>query len=280
MAELKLHEQNAVAQKILEAENRKTYQYIGEGAIFFLLIAAGAVFVFRVVRRQLKQSQQQQNFMVAITHELKTPIAVTRLNLETMQKRKLDETQQQRLLQNTLQEASRLNDLCNNLLLSSQMEAGGYKPSMDETDFSVLVKNAADEFIRRFPNRKIIADVEENIFVTGDILLLQMAVNNLIDNALKYSPKEMAVTIQLCKQNHKAIFSVADIGSGVPASEKQKIFTKFYRVGNASTKAAKGTGLGLYLVKKIMQQHKADISVADNKPAGSIFTAAIPLKEN
>lgn len=280
MAELKLHEQNAVVKEILNAEQRKTYQYAGEGAIFFLLIAAGAVFVFRAIRRQLRQSQQQQNFMMAITHELKTPIAVTRLNLETMQKRKLDETQQQRLLQNTLQEASRLNDLCNNLLLSSQMEAGGYIPSMDEIDFTSLVNNCTAEFVRRFPGRHIKINAEENVFVMGDTLLLQMAVNNLIDNALKYSPKEATVEVLLDKERNKTLLSVKDGGSGIPEEERPKVFTKFYRMGNASTKTAKGTGLGLYLVKKIMQQHNADISVTENKPTGSIFTISIPLSDN
>ena len=113
--------------KIKSLEKRKTAQYLGEGVTFFLLIIAGAIFVFRAVRRELRISRQQQNFMIAITHELKTPISVAKLNLETMQKRKLDETQQQRLIQTTLEETNRLNALCNNMLLSSQMEAGGYR---------------------------------------------------------------------------------------------------------------------------------------------------------
>jgi signal transduction histidine kinase len=101
MASYKLNELNTesthfeeYAGKIKEAEKRKTAQYIGEGTIFFLLIMAGAVFIFGAVRNQLKQSQDQQHFMMAITHELKTPIAVAKLNLETLQKRKLDEEQQ------------------------------------------------------------------------------------------------------------------------------------------------------------------------------------------
>ena len=110
----------------LKAEHqRKTAQYLGEGAIFFLLILAGAIFIYRSVRRQLHQSRQQENFMMALTHELKTPIAVAKLNLETMQKRKLDENQQQRLLQTTLQETNRLKSLCNNRLLSTKINEVG-----------------------------------------------------------------------------------------------------------------------------------------------------------
>src|SRR5665647_3582087 len=119
-----LHSQKV--EEITTEKDRKTAQYLGEGITFLLLIGAGAVFVFRIINRQLVQSQQQQNFMMAITHELKTPIAVTKLNLETMQKRKLEYEQQQKLIRNTIQEANRLNALCNNMLLLSQIDAGGY----------------------------------------------------------------------------------------------------------------------------------------------------------
>ncbi|MDQ2753820.1 MAG: two-component sensor histidine kinase, partial [Bacteroidota bacterium] len=112
---------------IEDAKHRKTSQYIGEGATFLFLILLGAVFVYRATRKQLLLSQQQQNFMMAVTHEFKTPIAVTRLNLETLQKRKLEEAQQQKLISNTLQETARLNTLTNNILISSQLEAGAYE---------------------------------------------------------------------------------------------------------------------------------------------------------
>ena len=123
---------------------------------------AGAVFVFRAFRKQLKDSQNQQHFMMALTHELKTPIAVAKLNLETMQKRKLDEQQQQRLLQTALQETNRLNTLCNNMLLSSQIEAGGYRITDEETNFSELVNNCVRDFVNRFPQNNIQANIAED----------------------------------------------------------------------------------------------------------------------
>ncbi len=258
--------------KFESLEKRKKAQYIGEGVTFFLLILAGAVFVYRAVRRQLKQSQDQQNFMMALTHELKTPIAVAKLNLETMQKRKLDEQQHQRLLQTALQETNRLNTLCNNMLLSSQIEAGGYRIMDEETNFSELVHNCVQDFINRFPHHSIRPVLTSDLFVLGDRLLLQLLVNNLIDNAIKYSPKESLVTVELIEAKNKILLHVKDEGKGIQEAEKKKIFNKFYRVGNAATKAAKGTGLGLYLSKKIARQHNANISVTDNQPAGSIFT--------
>jgi two-component system, OmpR family, sensor histidine kinase CiaH len=257
---------------IEDEEKRKTAQYAGEGVIFLLLILGGAVFVYRAVRRQLRQGRQQQNFMMAITHELKTPIAVAKLNLETLQKRKLDEQQQQKLLQNTLQETNRLNALCNNLLLSSQMEGGGYRATNEELSLTELVSECVNDFTIRFPAREVVMKAAGNYFVYGDRFLLQMAVNNLIDNALKYSPKECPVVVKVEAEEKSILLQVADAGKGIDDGEKQKVFDRFYRMGNAATKTAKGTGLGLYLTQKIVKQHKATITIGDNMPAGAVFS--------
>lgn len=261
--------------KIRSAQKRKNTQYIGEGVTFFLLIVAGAVFVYRAVMRRLKDSQEQEHFMMALTHELKTPISVAKLNLETLQKRKLDDQQQQRLLQTALQETNRMNALCNNMLLSSQIEGGGYRVTFEETNLSELVSNCVQDFISRYPQNNISSGIRDGMFINGDRLLLQMLLNNLIDNAVKYTAKELPITIHLFEENSRVILQVKDEGRGIAAEEKEKIFNKFYRAGNAATRAAKGTGLGLYLSRKIAQQHNAVISVTDNTPSGAIFTVEL-----
>src|SRR4051794_1885729 len=142
-------------QNILDGKRRKTGQYIGEGTTFLALILIGAVFVYRATRRHLTLSLQQQNFMMAVTHELKTPIAVTRLNLETLRKRRLDETKQQKLINITLQEVNRLNSLCNNILLASQLDAGEYKISKKEVNLSELLKRVFNDFRIRDASREL-----------------------------------------------------------------------------------------------------------------------------
>lgn len=255
-----------------EGHDRKVMQYAGEGAIFFMVILVGAIVVYRAVKRQLKLSNEQQHFMMAITHELKTPIAVSRLNLETMQKRKLDEDQQQRLLQNTLHETNRLDSLCNNLLVSSQMESDGYKILKDEINFSFLTHSSINDFTIRFPQRNIIKEIADDIIVTGDPMLLQIVVNNLLENAGKYSPKERVIKVVLQQQSGTIILQVIDNGPGIAGQDKKKVFEKFHRLGNEATKRAKGTGLGLYLCKKIVIRHGGSIQVSDNPQGGSIFT--------
>jgi signal transduction histidine kinase len=259
--------------RVMDERERKKAQYIGEGATFLFLILVGAVFVYRATKKQIILSHQQQNFMMAVTHELKTPIAVIRLNLETLQKHKqdIDESKQQRFLANTLQESERLNVLTNNILIASQLESGNYAVSKQEINLSALVHDAIRNFKNRFSNRIIELHTEENIFVIGENLLLQMLINNLLDNAIKYSPEESVITATLKKENSKAVLKIADEGEGVAEDEKKKIFQKFYRIGNETTRKAKGTGLGLYLCKRIVRDHKGTITVQNNIPKGSIF---------
>lgn len=262
-------------EKIQKDKHTKTIQYLGEGGTFLLLIFGGAIFVFRAVRRELRINADQQNFMMAITHELKTPIAVTKLNLETLQKHKLAETQQQKLLTNTLEETNRLDALCNNLLLSSQIEGGGYKATHDEQNFSLLVNDCINECITRYPKRLIYKNIATETYVNGDPFLLQIAINNLMENAIKYSPKEKPIAVILEKNTTRAVLKIIDEGPGISDSEKQKIFLKFYRMGNEATKRAKGTGLGLYLASSIAKTHEGNIIIENNPQGGSIFVFSL-----
>jgi signal transduction histidine kinase len=259
-------------QKIESQRSRNTTKYVSEGITFLALILMGAVFVYRAVREQIKVQQQQQNFMMAITHELKTPIAVARLNLETLQKHQLEETKRQKLIQMTLQETTRLNNLASNILVSSQLEGGRYRISKEELNYSDLVKNCVQDFVHRFPERQIISDIEPEVDLEGDPLLLEIMVNNLLENAIKYSPKDGVISCRLAKEKNRILFSITDQGTGIPDKEKKKIFQKFYRIGSEQTRTTQGTGLGLYLSKKIADDHNADIEVTDNSPTGCNFT--------
>src|ERR1700754_770943 len=253
-------------------ENNKTAQYIGEGSIFLLIILVGAIFVYREVRRQIRLQLQQQNFMMAVTHELKTPIAVAKLNLETLQKHKLDEAKQHKIIQARLQEVGRLDTLANNILIASQLEGGGYIQVKESLDLSTLVQQSVQDYRLRFPERRWETHIETRNSVNGVMLLLQMLVNNLVENALKYSPRDSTITVSLEKKGRHIQLSVKDQGQGIPDEEKKKIFGKFYRTGQETTRQTKGTGLGLYLCRKIAEDHKALLKVTDNSPVGSIFT--------
>lgn len=253
---------------ILNDQQRKTTQYISEGVTFLALIILGAIFMYRAFRRQFALQRQQENLMMAITHELKTPIAVAMLNLETLQKHHLDEQKKQRLIEMTLQETNRLNALASNILVSAQLEAGK-KSDKEDLNFSDLVKSCINDFKRRFTERKWDVIITEETEVNGDALLLQILVNNLIENAIKYSPHHSVITCSVKKDDLHVVLCVADEGRGIPVEERKKVFQKFYRIGNEETRSAKGTGLGLYLCKKIADDHDASIKIEQHLPQGT-----------
>lgn len=251
--------------------SRNSTKYISEGITFLIVILIGAVGVFRAVRRQLRAQQQQQQFMMAVTHELKTPIAVTRLNLETMQRYKLEPEKQEKLIRIALDETSRLNFLTNNILVSSQLENKGFAGEKEELDFSLLVTDCIKDMGNRFPGRIIDSVIEPEIDLLGDALLLQILLNNLLENAIKYSPATSIITVQLRKVGKQVVLEVADQGEGIADAEKKKIFERFYRIGKEATRTTKGTGLGLYLCERIASHHQATLGVSDNSPKGSVF---------
>jgi signal transduction histidine kinase len=254
-----------------DQQRRNTIKYISEGAIFLLIIIIGAILMYRLVLRQFQVQHQQQNFMMAITHELKTPISVARLNLETLQRHALNEEKQKKLIQSSLQETMRLDTLINNILVLSQIDAGSYPSSKEELDFSDLVSDVLHQFKNRYPDRKLFTEIEQDVDVDADPILLKLLVSNLLENANKYSEKCTAITCKLTKTNGIKL-EVKDEGAGISEEEKKNIFQKFYRIGNEQTRKTQGTGLGLYLCKKIAAYHQADIYVTDNQPRGSIFT--------
>jgi len=189
----------------------------------------------------------------------------------------LDPEKQKKLIRMTLAETERLNSLTNNILFSSQLEAERYKSDMEELDLSDLFKDCVHQFQNRYPERTFTTAIEIDMDIKGDIFLLQMLINNLLENAIKYSSKEKPITCALKKNNQTILMSIADEGEGIADEEKPKIFERFYRIGNELTRKTQGTGLGLYLSKIISQYHNADISVTNNIPAGSIFTVSFKI---
>lgn len=259
-------------QSIQDFQLRKKKQFIGEGLTFLILFLVGAIYVYRSLLKQLRYADQQQNFMMAVTHELKTPIAISHLNIETLLKRELDTPQQVKLLEATLKETKRLDNLSTNILLTSQLDMGKYEANKQLLDFSELLRQTIKSFQDRYPTRICNTVIEDNLHLQGEPLLIQLLINNLIDNAHKYAPISEPIYISLNLHDNKIQLMVKDLGPGIEDSSKNKVFEKFYRIGDETTRSTKGSGLGLYLCKKITAFHNATIHLTNNLPTGSIFT--------
>ena len=259
---------------IQDFQLRKTKQFIGEGVTFLLLFLLGAIYVYRSLLKQLRYADQQQNFMMAVTHELKTPIAISHLNIETLLKRELDTAQQLKLLEATLKETKRLDHLSTNILLTAQLDMGQYEANKQLLNLSELVRQNIKSFQERYPSRICNTSVQDALEIQGEPLLIQLLINNLIDNANKYAPVTEPIYIHLQTHQNTIQFIIKDQGPGIADADKNKVFEKFYRVGAESTRTTKGSGLGLYLCKKIAEFHNATIQLTSNTPTGSIFTVS------
>lgn len=264
-------------QRIEETEKRRSFMFFSEGIIFLAIIILGGFFVYRSIKNHIRLSQQQQNFMMAVTHELKSPIAAVKLNLETIRRHKLDEEKQQKLLDNTVRETNRLDQLCNNILLASQMETQRYQLFREDVDFSALLEIGVKEIQARVSSHTIQAHILPDVWLNGDKFMLQILLSNLVENAIKYAPKQTVIDVRLEETANQLKLSVRDEGPGIPADERERIFLKFYRIGNENTRKAKGSGLGLFLSRKIVQQHGGSITVKDNTPAGACFEITLPV---
>src|SRR5580698_232183 len=247
---------------------------VGEGSIFIIVFFVGAYFLHRSIMRERKLQEQKKNFLLSVTHELKSPLASIKILLQTIQKRHLTRDQVLDFIGKSLMDIERLDDMVENMLLASKIENRSYTFPKDKFNLSVLV----DSIVNRLQLTKcegtqqiIDAEIEPKIQITGDKFALTSVVTNLIENAIKYSGPCETVGVKLFLKDDKIFLEVADHGIGIADQEKNRIFDKFYRVGSEETRNTKGTGLGLYIVKEVLNRHEASIRVKDNDPTGSVF---------
>lgn len=245
---------------------------LGEGSVFIFLFVVGAYQLHRAINQERKFHNQQKNFLLSVTHELKSPLASIKLYIETIIKRDLDREHRVAFLENSLKDIERLDDLVENMLLATKIDNKSYTFPKEEFNFSKLVEKVADRLqVYSCKTQTINLSVEPEVYLRGDKFALSSVVTNLVENAIKYSPECAEVDVHLNKKGGAIVFSVSDNGIGIPDSEKSRIFDKFYRVGSEDTRKTKGTGLGLYIVKHVLDKHQASIKVKNNHPSGTVF---------
>lgn len=259
---------------LVTLQPRRTGMILGEGAMFVAVFLIGAINLHRSFNKERRLQEQKKNFLLSVTHELKSPLASIKILLQTIQKRHLTKEQILDFIDKSLNDVERLDDMVENMLLASKIENRSYSFPKASFNLSVLV----DSIVNRLQiskcdcNQQIIdAEIEPKVEIIGDKFALTSVVTNLIENAVKYSSPCSSVAVKLFSKEDKVYLQVADHGIGIADEEKTRIFERFYRVGSEETRNTKGTGLGLYIVKEVLDKHQASIRVKDNRPAGSIF---------
>ena len=261
----------------LEKKNtQRRWMVIGEGSVFLALLTWGSILTARSIRKEMALARQQKNFLLSITHEFKSPLASIKLYLQTILRHDLEKEKEKSFINSAINDTERLNNLVENALLANLIDHNGYSFAMEDLNLSALMRLHVQKLQNVPDPPKFETHIEEGLHIHGDKNALILMISNLIENAWKYSPKETPLGIDLKKDGKKIVLCILDKGPGIPDSEKDKIFKKFYRLGNEETRKTKGTGLGLFIVKYIALGHNGQISVHDNKPHGTIFCIQFP----
>lgn len=250
------------------------------GIIFFFVIIAGLVLNTIFLVREIRRNEQQDSFLNAVTHELKTPIASIRLYLETLQQRPVEESQRNDFYRIMLEDTDRLLGTVEQVLKATQVKDAAQK-NFQQVNFTTIVSDALAlaQIRHKLTNNELRFGTEPatDITVLGNPEELRIAVSNLLDNAVKYSGAKKDVEVRLETPNIDLVtLAVRDAGIGIPRNELKRVFRRFYRV-HAATGQAKGTGLGLFIVRSVARRHGGEaFAESEGEGRGSTFIIRLP----
>jgi signal transduction histidine kinase len=252
------------------------------GVVFFGLIIAGLVVYTIFLVREIRRNEQQDSFLNAVTHELKTPITSIRLYLQTLERRSLDEDQRRDFYRLMLDDTDRLLGTVEQVLRAGEIRQRSSRRNWQDVDFSAIIQDSLElARLRHGLSTDALCFGEKPagpITLMGNPEELRTAVANLIENAVKYSGRQPSIVVDVITPNVDTVaLRVRDNGVGIPSGELKRIFKRFYRVHSAATGQVKGTGLGLFIVRSIVRRHGGEaFAESEGEGRGSTFTIRLP----
>ena len=252
------------------------------GIVLFSLIIAGLIINTIFVVREIRRNEQQDSFLNAVTHELKTPIASIRLYLETLQSRSVSDEQRNHFYRVMHADTDRLIDTVERVLRAAETTHKRGKRDWTKVNMRTLLQECVEVArTRHHLSADALGDNSESLkpdeaIVLGDAEELRVAIANLLDNAVKYSTDNVKIRAEAIPLEGNVLVRVSDQGSGIPQADLKRIFKRFYRAGRARTRV-KGTGLGLFIVRTIIKKHRGDvIAESQGEGTGATITLRIP----
>ena len=253
------------------------------GIIFFLIIITGLVLNTTFLIREIRRNEQHDAFINAVTHELKTPLASIRLYLETLKKRDIEENKRQEFYDVMLADSDRLLKTVEQVLRAGQSGQRNRKLNFRKVDIGQLARECVDlTRVRHNLSSDTLTFSEsangERPQVKADADELRAAITNLLDNAVKYSVKDIHVSVEVATLGEKKVaVRIKDSGIGIPSAQLKRIFRRFYRVPGRMMARIKGTGLGLFIVRSVVENHGGKVFAESEGPGqGSRFTIELP----
>lgn len=259
---------------------RQKYMIIGEGIVFALSLIIGIWIINKAAQDEFKVAQLKNNFLVSVTHELKTPIASIKMILQTLlNKPQLEQIQKDKIGNNALKETNRLESMVNKLLLSAKIE-DQYQYNFEEVHLKYFISFIIYNYPFQKGMRQVSVECPAELKADIDQEAFTSVIQNLIENAIKYSDQNDNIIIKVYQENKSIIIDCIDTGMGIKESEKKEVIKKFYRIGNEEYRSKQGSGLGLFIVNEIVKSHNGQLSILDNKPKGTIIRINIPVTQN
>ncbi len=250
--------------------HRRVMMIAGEASVFLLVLVVGVFYVRKSFKKELQLNKEKKNFILSVTHELKTPIASSKLFVDTLLNRDLPVEKQRDLLCKIGKDQNRLTKLVENILLVSKVEEQAVSIQKSDVRLRQFVQTIVENMGGESDTE---VNIPDDLMVHIDGFYFTSVIQNLQENAMKYSGS--GIVWEGMKKGDSVCLRIKDTGPGIPQEEKDKIFKMFYRVGDENTRQSKGTGLGLYLVNEIVSLHNGTIVIKDNSPQGSIFEIEI-----
>lgn len=236
--------------------------------------------IVRDITRFREADALKATFISVVSHELKTPVAIIRGYAETLQRPEARRNPKlvDELLEEIVEEADRLSTLVDDLLDASRLEAGGLSfTEVESVDLVAIAREVVERYAAQAPEHDLILDFPENFpTVDGDPARLEQVLDNLVSNAIKYSPQGGEVRVKGSFSPAEVTIAVQDEGVGIPIDEQRRIFERFYRVEGPETRGVSGTGLGLYLIRAIVEAHGGNIRVNSRLGEGATFYVTLP----
>ncbi len=250
------------------------------GLVLLVAMSVGISLIFRRLRLQQKLTKLYDNFLANITHELKTPLASIQLYLDTLGSRDISRLKQLKFIEYMQKDAGRLNKLINAILEIAQLEKKKNRFHCSTYKADHIVKEIIEEITKqvKLPHDTIIITGSAYCNCVVDKSAFKILFENLVDNAIKYSTDKLKININLQYSSKKCIIEFKDQGIGFPATEKKRIFDKFYRANQPNVPDVRGSGLGLTLVKEIIKYHGGNIrAYSEGVNRGATFRIELPV---
>jgi signal transduction histidine kinase len=251
--------------------NNKAIMIVGEGIVFFSILLFGLWRIKLSIKKDQQLSERQSNFLLSVTHELKTPLASTKLYLQTLIKRDFSTEKREEMLQKAIIENQRLEEIVESILTATRLENRTLKLHKEWIDLNELIQQLIDNYNITSGKNWITFENQVAVKIEADAFMIKTILRNLIENGLKYASNSEHLIVFLKRELNHVKFGTKDNGPGVPADLQKDIFKKFFRIENEETRSQKGTGLGLFIAAEFTKLNGGKLNYYPNKPTGSVF---------